>query len=1252
MGLAPLQASALTPIHAFFDLVAGRGEPGYEDGTFTDASFNNPLGLALNGDGTRLYVADRSNHRIRMVLLDQGNAVTTLAGSGDAVDQDGPLSTAAFNDPCYLAWLPSNQLAVYEDEGASLRLVDLNQGKVTTLLRPGLPELKGKSLKGCQGMVSNPETNILYLTDSEPQALWEVDLTGNRMALTEFTTSLPLASPSGLCFYRGKLCVADRQTSIVYQVDFPNPIPQTKVLPVSVLAQGTNIKALAVSGDNLYALQDSDKPFLCLSQGRIVDSPMVWDNPVHWGSGSNLVKPADWFTPASTLSLIPDDPRHLGRFFLSISSRNEVISFRDVGYRSNPQENPDCLAGLLPFGHLEAKHPGTFRILIVADPKLAIPVPMNFLTSPLADIPSAPSPFPTTAYSTASSIASPIFSPTPDPMGEVDPVNFPNTGPFPFFSLAMRIELALNTQASLKDDAQSYEVLGFDPSKADPSLLPRFALKYGVDLVLVMESTSDQPLPPADWLNPVWAAWKTTSDLAPPMAVCFIPGLGAVAEGLVERDRTFWSQECQTAGIPLLDLTESWNALRVSYFPTGQVGDGARLNNKGLSLLGWLVARELKVHEFFPKDQTPFYGPSPGPIRQFLDLAAGEGSPGYRDGNFASSLLDGPGGMAFSSGGKHLFVADTINHRIRTVDLDHDNKVQTLAGTGEAVEKDGSFSEASFEKPNLVAAVPQGLVVYEAVSGNLRFLDLQAKKVSTWAVREKGKPLDKLRLAGVYNLCYSPANQSLYLTQPNRGLLERIALNHLSLTVDLKRNSRVLHPGALCLFHGSVCLADLQTPEVYKIGYQPYGDMALELIGSSNLVRAIAASPDRLYALGGAQPQWSRIFPPESNLSLSLFSASFQPVKYDFPSFVGDWKEEGSAPGLVSDPNDERRLFLSSAGRNQIFSLRDYDFSNYLPRDIATPDGFSDFNYPAAKSPGTYRLMILGDSHVFRNDNGTNHLENLAKQLEIFLNTEAALEGIQKRFQVLNLAMPNNDDNPPYYFPAFLAPVLAQKYDVDEVLLCLNAEAHDSNLAPFYQRPLDAQDVPIWKKDTEFLLKPLLDRLPGGKVGDFLQRHLKKDGAKSALDLNYKKLASDPQDRESLAYMFSRPILKLRKDLQELQTRSGQRVQLKLCYFASGPSGIPNGVEPYRSLWRSSAAQAGVSFGDLSDPFIALRPDYFPVAENFGSFHPTPEGYALRGMLLGEFLIHQKWIPFEPPPLDKMKPAFSPTPSTLEMKTR
>jgi hypothetical protein len=77
-----------------------------------------------------------------------------------------------------------------------------------------------------------------------------------------------------------------------------------------------------------------------------------------------------------------------------------------------------------------------------------------------------------------------------------------------------------------------------------------------------------------------------------------------------------------------------------------------------------------------------------------------------------------------------------------------------------------------------------------------------------------------------------------------------------------------------------------------------------------------------------------------------------------------------------------------------------------------------------------------------------------------------------------------------------------------------------------------------------------------------------------------------------------------------------------------------------------------VSFGDLSDPFIALRPDYFPVAENFGSFHPTPEGYALRGMLLGEFLIHQKWIPFEPPPLDKMKPAFSPTPSTLEMKTR
>lgn len=162
-----------------------------------------------------------------------------------------------------------------------------------------------------------------------------------------------------------------------------------------------------------------------------------------------------------------------------------------------------------------------------------------------------------------------------------------------------------------------------------------------------------------------------------------------------------------------------------------------------------------------------------------------------------------------------------------------------------------------------------------------------------------------------------------------------------------------------------------------------------------------------------------------------------------------------------------------------------------------------------------------------------------------------------------------------------------------------------------------------------------MSRLPGGKVGEFLKRHVNLNAAHAELDLSYKLLVNNHQDRESLAYMFSRPVIKLRKEVELLRTKSGQPVKLLLCFFPTGPSGFASRMEPYRNLWKETAAQAEVSFGDISDSYLALRPDYFPAAENFESFHPTPEGYGLKAMILCDFLIREKWISFDPTLSDK-----------------
>ncbi len=50
--------------------IAGTGEPGLINGDETVAQFNNPIGLAINDEGTELYVADHANHVIRKITME------------------------------------------------------------------------------------------------------------------------------------------------------------------------------------------------------------------------------------------------------------------------------------------------------------------------------------------------------------------------------------------------------------------------------------------------------------------------------------------------------------------------------------------------------------------------------------------------------------------------------------------------------------------------------------------------------------------------------------------------------------------------------------------------------------------------------------------------------------------------------------------------------------------------------------------------------------------------------------------------------------------------------------------------------------------------------------------------------------------------------------------------------------------------------------------------------------------------------
>jgi serine/threonine protein kinase, bacterial len=89
---------------------------GYVDGVGINALFNSPSGIAVDRQGY-IYVTDSRNNMIRKI--DPGGGVTTFAGNGQAGSTDGLGSGASFNTPIGIA-VDSSGTVYVADEGNNL----------------------------------------------------------------------------------------------------------------------------------------------------------------------------------------------------------------------------------------------------------------------------------------------------------------------------------------------------------------------------------------------------------------------------------------------------------------------------------------------------------------------------------------------------------------------------------------------------------------------------------------------------------------------------------------------------------------------------------------------------------------------------------------------------------------------------------------------------------------------------------------------------------------------------------------------------------------------------------------------------------------------------------------------------------------------------------------------------------------------------------------------------------------------------
>ncbi|MCX6875774.1 MAG: choice-of-anchor D domain-containing protein [Verrucomicrobia bacterium] len=115
--------------------LAGSGVAGFADAAVASAgSFLFPCGVAVDAAGSKVYVADRGNHRIRVVA---GGVLGTLAGDGTAGFADGAAATAQFNHPTGVAVDAYGNVFVADRDNHRVRVVN-NTDEVMTLAGSGM----------------------------------------------------------------------------------------------------------------------------------------------------------------------------------------------------------------------------------------------------------------------------------------------------------------------------------------------------------------------------------------------------------------------------------------------------------------------------------------------------------------------------------------------------------------------------------------------------------------------------------------------------------------------------------------------------------------------------------------------------------------------------------------------------------------------------------------------------------------------------------------------------------------------------------------------------------------------------------------------------------------------------------------------------------------------------------------------------------------------------------------------------------
>jgi len=222
----------------------GMGAIGRADGSYDEARFDHPQGLALAGED--LFVADTENHLIRKVALRE-KRVTTVAGTGrqaairattSSRDLNSPWDVCVVGHSVFIAMAGSHQIwrLGVSSRGATLFAGNGVEDIIDGPLRARSGQRGASSFAQPSGLAS--DGRWLYVADSEGSSIRAVPVDGGQSVQTVLgTAGLPnkrlftfgdrdgairraqLQHPLGVVHVDGKLYIADTYNSKIKELD-------------------------------------------------------------------------------------------------------------------------------------------------------------------------------------------------------------------------------------------------------------------------------------------------------------------------------------------------------------------------------------------------------------------------------------------------------------------------------------------------------------------------------------------------------------------------------------------------------------------------------------------------------------------------------------------------------------------------------------------------------------------------------------------------------------------------------------------------------------------------------------------------------------------------------------------------------------------------------------------------------------------------------------------------------------------------